>query len=719
MAIWTSRLLARAEGITALQMDIKISGISPKMMAEALSQAREARMAIMKEMLSVIDAPRSELKPHAPRIITVKIPIDKIGALIGPGGKNIRSLQEETGTKIDVQEDGTVYIASTEGTGAKVAQERVEALGESAVVGNIYTGKVVRIADFGVFVEILPGVDGLVHISQLDTERVNKVEDVVKMGEEITVMVTDIDPQGKIRLSRQAVLEGLDRGRGQGTGSAAPKRGIPERPARRAEAAVIVIGAAEIDLAEPGPDQTCRRSRAASSFLTRRHRPSVAMFFRNLRASMGEYPRQFWLMITGVVLSTAGASMIWPFLLIYATNRLQLPLSVVAPLISINAGTGLLSSLIAGAMADRIGRKTVMNLSLTINGLGYFFLMSAATYQQFVVLMIVIGFAQPLYQVGADAMLADLIPPEKRTRAYAISRIAVNAAFAMGPAVGGFLASRSYHLAFYGATGGFLAYSLLLLLLARETLVRVPIGHPASVSPALSADAGYCARLPRQALLAVCRAHRTGPDRPNPALDPATDLRQGQLRAPGKSIWVDSDDQRADVRLSPIPSDRNHPTLQGAQRDCGRHARVCDRGRQRCVDDGLLGLLAEYGDSYSWRIGPRADIEQVRGRPGASRPARSIHEHLLAVLGSGTDPGPAHWRHTERSVGRTSHLVWWVDFGGAEHHRAVCARSPSPGPRPYRGRGLAGLWRGVKGVYSPKMLSSLCLTPGHSRSRML
>jgi polyribonucleotide nucleotidyltransferase len=165
-------------------------------------------MSIMGEMLSVIDAPRPDLKPHAPRIITVKIPVEKIGALIGPGGKNIRSLQEETGTKIDVQEDGTVYIASTEGAGAKVAQERVEALGESAVVGNIYTGKVVRMTDFGVFVEILPGVDGLVHISQLDSERVNKVEDVVGLGDEVTVMVTDIDPQGKIRLSRQAVLEG-------------------------------------------------------------------------------------------------------------------------------------------------------------------------------------------------------------------------------------------------------------------------------------------------------------------------------------------------------------------------------------------------------------------------------------------------------------------------------------------------------------------------------
>ncbi len=202
------KVAGTAEGITALQMDIKISGLSAQMMKEALEQARIARMSIMEKMLAVIDTPRPELKPHAPRIITVKIPVDKIGALIGPGGKNIRSLQEETGTKIDVQEDGTVYIASTEGVGAKAAKERVESLSESAVIGNIYTGKVVRIADFGAFVEILPGVDGLVHISQLDSERVNKVEDIVSMGDEITVMVTDIDPQGKIRLSRQAVLEG-------------------------------------------------------------------------------------------------------------------------------------------------------------------------------------------------------------------------------------------------------------------------------------------------------------------------------------------------------------------------------------------------------------------------------------------------------------------------------------------------------------------------------
>jgi polyribonucleotide nucleotidyltransferase len=206
------KVAGTAQGITALQMDIKISGLSAQMMKEALEQANVARLHIMEKMLEVLPAARTELKPHAPRIITVKIPVDKIGALIGPGGKNIRALQEETGTKIDIEEDGTVYIASTDSVHGKIAQERVEALGESAVIGNIYTGKVVRIADFGAFVEILPGVDGLVHISQLDSQRVNKVEDVVSMGDEITVMVTDIDPQGKIRLSRQAVLEGWTAG---------------------------------------------------------------------------------------------------------------------------------------------------------------------------------------------------------------------------------------------------------------------------------------------------------------------------------------------------------------------------------------------------------------------------------------------------------------------------------------------------------------------------
>ncbi len=202
------KVAGTAAGITALQMDIKISGLSTQMMKEALAQANIARMSIMEKMLEALPESRAELKPHAPRIITVKIPIDKIGALIGPGGKNIRALQEETHTKIDIQEDGTVYIASTDSVGAKIAEERVKGLSESVVIGNIYTGKVVRIEAFGAFVNLLPGVDGLVHISQLASERVNSVEDVCAMGDELTVMVTDIDPQGKIRLSRQAVLEG-------------------------------------------------------------------------------------------------------------------------------------------------------------------------------------------------------------------------------------------------------------------------------------------------------------------------------------------------------------------------------------------------------------------------------------------------------------------------------------------------------------------------------
>jgi polyribonucleotide nucleotidyltransferase len=136
------------------------------------------------------------------------VPIEKIGAIIGPGGKNIRALQEETGTKIDIDDDGTVYIAATDGAGEAAARERIESLTETPQLGRIYTGKVVRVADFGAFVEILPNMDGMVHISQLDSERVNKVEDLFNVGDEMTVMITGIDDGGKIRLSRQAVLEG-------------------------------------------------------------------------------------------------------------------------------------------------------------------------------------------------------------------------------------------------------------------------------------------------------------------------------------------------------------------------------------------------------------------------------------------------------------------------------------------------------------------------------
>ncbi len=196
------------EGITALQMDIKIKGITAELMTQALEQARQARLFILDKMLEVIPAPRPQLKPHAPRITIIQVPVDKIGAIIGPGGKIIRAIQEETNTKIDIDDDGTVYIAATDGIGEISARERIESLIEIPQLGRIYTGKVVRVTDFGAFVEILPNVDGMVHISQLDTERVASVKDVVDVGDEITVMVTGIDETGKIRLSRQAVLEG-------------------------------------------------------------------------------------------------------------------------------------------------------------------------------------------------------------------------------------------------------------------------------------------------------------------------------------------------------------------------------------------------------------------------------------------------------------------------------------------------------------------------------
>jgi polyribonucleotide nucleotidyltransferase len=196
------------DGITALQMDIKIKGITSEIMSKALEQARVARLFILDKILEVIPEPRQELKSFAPRITVLHIPSDKIGAVIGPGGKIIRNIQDETGVKIDIEEDGTVYIAATDGPAAERAREMVEEITEVPVVGRIYTGRVVRTTDFGAFVEILPNQDGLVHISQLDSERINKVEDVVSVGDEITVMITNIDDAGKIRLSRQAVLEG-------------------------------------------------------------------------------------------------------------------------------------------------------------------------------------------------------------------------------------------------------------------------------------------------------------------------------------------------------------------------------------------------------------------------------------------------------------------------------------------------------------------------------
>lgn len=196
------------QGITALQMDIKISGLRWDIMEQALAQAKEGRFHILGEMNKILAEPRSKFSPYAPSITTVHIDPEKIGKLIGPGGKMIRAIQDETGAKIDIDDDGTVYIAAANQEASAQAMARVEAITEEAEIGKIYTGKVVRIADFGAFVEILPDVDGLVPISQLADYRVPSVEDVVQLGDEIMVMVTDIDNVGKIRLSRQAVLEG-------------------------------------------------------------------------------------------------------------------------------------------------------------------------------------------------------------------------------------------------------------------------------------------------------------------------------------------------------------------------------------------------------------------------------------------------------------------------------------------------------------------------------
>jgi polyribonucleotide nucleotidyltransferase len=201
------KVAGTAAGITALQMDIKIKGITPEIMSAALSQAREARGELLEFIAGLLPAPREDLSPYAPRLTTIHIDPEKIGAVIGPGGKVIRRIQEETGVTIDIDDDGTVVIGSTDGAAAARAREMIEGITESAKLGQIYTGKVVRIEPFGAFVEILPGQDGLVHISQLASERIEKVEDVARLGDELTVMVTGIE-DGKVRLSRQAVLEG-------------------------------------------------------------------------------------------------------------------------------------------------------------------------------------------------------------------------------------------------------------------------------------------------------------------------------------------------------------------------------------------------------------------------------------------------------------------------------------------------------------------------------
>lgn len=194
-------------GITALQMDIKISGVTQEIMTRALAQARDARLQILEVIKAAIPAPRADLSEYAPRMTVVKIDPEKIGMVIGPGGKMVRSIQDSTGVKIDIQEDGTVFVAGADGPSTAKAVEKILGLTEDVEIGRIYTGKVTRIESYGAFVELLPGKEGMVHISQLADRRVNTVEEEVSLGDEIMVMVTDV-VDGKVRLSRQAVLEG-------------------------------------------------------------------------------------------------------------------------------------------------------------------------------------------------------------------------------------------------------------------------------------------------------------------------------------------------------------------------------------------------------------------------------------------------------------------------------------------------------------------------------
>jgi polyribonucleotide nucleotidyltransferase len=203
------KVAGTSEGVTALQMDIKIAGLSREIMAQALEQARAGRMQILDNMLQTMPEPRKELSKWAPRMMSIKIDPDKIGAVIGKGGSTIRTIEEDYEVTVDIHEDGTVYVAGVDGEKAELAVEKIQVLTREPELGQIFTGRVVRTTDFGAFVEFTPGVDGMVHISQLSSDRLDKVEDAVRVGDEVMVMITDVDQDsGKIRLSRQAVLEG-------------------------------------------------------------------------------------------------------------------------------------------------------------------------------------------------------------------------------------------------------------------------------------------------------------------------------------------------------------------------------------------------------------------------------------------------------------------------------------------------------------------------------
>jgi polyribonucleotide nucleotidyltransferase len=205
------KIAGTEKGITGFQLDLKLKGLPHKIMTEALERTRVARLHILAEMAKVISEPRKELSKYAPRIVTVKINPEKIGALIGPGGKNIKRLVEESGCEIDIEDDGTVNIFSVSADGMKIAVDAITGMTAEAEIGKIYRGKVVTVKEFGAFVEFLPGKDGLVHISELANFRVKKTEDIVKIGDEIAVKCLGVDEKGRVRLSRKAAMEDRDK----------------------------------------------------------------------------------------------------------------------------------------------------------------------------------------------------------------------------------------------------------------------------------------------------------------------------------------------------------------------------------------------------------------------------------------------------------------------------------------------------------------------------
>jgi len=209
------KVAGTSDGVTAIQMDNKVGGVTRDVMRQALHQARDARLFVLGVMQKAIDTPRKEVSAYAPRIVTLHIKPDKIRDVIGPGGKVIRGLVEETGCKIDIEDDGTVLIASADGVAMEKAIAAIEAITAEPEIGRIYHGKVRKIVDFGAFVEIMPGVDGLLHISQLAKERVRRVEDVVHEGDEVMVKVLDVDRSGKIRLSLREAQNELEQQKGK------------------------------------------------------------------------------------------------------------------------------------------------------------------------------------------------------------------------------------------------------------------------------------------------------------------------------------------------------------------------------------------------------------------------------------------------------------------------------------------------------------------------